>query len=313
METAEKTPLVRKYPKYQRNDPCPCGSGKKFKHCCEKAYQVNLQQKVITVRHNHMKDEILDYFKTDRGFESGVKLFMKYSRNMAYTKMFNLRGESKKNIEILHYQLWKLTGEPESEMIKLMQQPVKLRVPYVKPLETPDVEIPTPIHESIIPSPTDIVKKKLRDEFPFLADKNCPDAFKILVADMLTAYDNYVKSHDELYNVKDEKEAFDVSDKLVDNYLENQAIWEELNHYKATGKILGKHPYFEEQNRRKELAALSSNELHKLKENFEMNLWRNKKKLQADPKPQLLKSRQAKIEIYERDLGIVKTLLNITD
>ncbi|HVG94797.1 MAG TPA: SEC-C metal-binding domain-containing protein [Planctomycetota bacterium] len=32
-----KTPtLVRPGPKIGRNDPCPCGSGKKYKHCCLK-------------------------------------------------------------------------------------------------------------------------------------------------------------------------------------------------------------------------------------------------------------------------------------
>ena len=25
---------VREYPKIRRNDPCPCGSGKKYKNCC---------------------------------------------------------------------------------------------------------------------------------------------------------------------------------------------------------------------------------------------------------------------------------------
>jgi len=25
--------VVRTYPKVGRNDPCPCGSGKKYKHC----------------------------------------------------------------------------------------------------------------------------------------------------------------------------------------------------------------------------------------------------------------------------------------
>ena len=28
--------VVRSFPKVGRNDPCPCGSGKKFKHCCGK-------------------------------------------------------------------------------------------------------------------------------------------------------------------------------------------------------------------------------------------------------------------------------------
>lgn len=28
-------PMKRKNPKIQRNAPCPCGSGKKFKKCCK--------------------------------------------------------------------------------------------------------------------------------------------------------------------------------------------------------------------------------------------------------------------------------------
>jgi len=30
------TTIVRSAPKVGRNDPCPCGSGKKYKHCCGK-------------------------------------------------------------------------------------------------------------------------------------------------------------------------------------------------------------------------------------------------------------------------------------
>ena len=29
-------PMVREEPKVGRNDPCPCGSGKKYKKCCGK-------------------------------------------------------------------------------------------------------------------------------------------------------------------------------------------------------------------------------------------------------------------------------------
>ena len=31
------TPIVRSSPKVGRNEPCPCGSGKKYKHCCGRA------------------------------------------------------------------------------------------------------------------------------------------------------------------------------------------------------------------------------------------------------------------------------------
>ncbi len=35
-KTPEVEQIVRKTPKVGRNDPCPCGSGKKYKKCCRK-------------------------------------------------------------------------------------------------------------------------------------------------------------------------------------------------------------------------------------------------------------------------------------
>jgi uncharacterized protein YecA (UPF0149 family) len=32
-----RTPLRRDSPKVGRNDPCPCGSGRKYKQCCGKS------------------------------------------------------------------------------------------------------------------------------------------------------------------------------------------------------------------------------------------------------------------------------------
>lgn len=265
-----------------------------------------------------MQNEILEYFKTDRSYSAGLALFQAYSHNQSFLKKFN-QGESPKNLQILHYQLWKLTGEHESVFNQVMQKPPEHALRQAQGSNSversPVAELveAKPVPEPIEGKPEQEARIKIREEFPFLANKNCPDAFKILVADMLTAYDNYVKSHADLYNVSDEKQAFNTADRLVENYLENQAIWKELNYYKATGKILGEHPYFEEQNRRKELTAMSVPDLIKLKDNFEMNIWRNKKKLEDDPKPNLVKSRQAKIDMYERDLKIVKSLLNINE
>jgi len=34
IEPTEKQMSRKPYPKVGRNDPCPCGSGKKFKKCC---------------------------------------------------------------------------------------------------------------------------------------------------------------------------------------------------------------------------------------------------------------------------------------
>jgi uncharacterized protein len=34
-QSATQVPLRRQGPKVGRNDPCPCGSGRKYKHCCD--------------------------------------------------------------------------------------------------------------------------------------------------------------------------------------------------------------------------------------------------------------------------------------
>ena len=34
MDLRKTRPLIRTYKKTYRNDPCPCGSGKKYKKCC---------------------------------------------------------------------------------------------------------------------------------------------------------------------------------------------------------------------------------------------------------------------------------------
>lgn len=34
LRAQKKRPMTREYRKIGRNDECPCGSGKKYKHCC---------------------------------------------------------------------------------------------------------------------------------------------------------------------------------------------------------------------------------------------------------------------------------------
>lgn len=256
-----------------------------------------------------MRHEIIVYLESDRSFDTGVRLYNKYGKNHSLKRKFNMQGETDKTLELLHYQLFKLSGisEPEFRMLlsKEIAEGTGAGDPVPAVLEPPD--------KPAILSAAEATRVRIREEFPFLSSPNCPDDLKILVADMITAYENYISSHQELFDVKDEKEAFEVADKLIENYLDNRSIWDELNHYKATGKILGKHKHFAAMKRKDELMKKSVPELIKLKEQLEMNIWRNKKKLDEDPKPHLLKQRQDRIAGYETDLKIVKSLLNINE
>lgn len=55
-----RKPFKRSRPLPGRNDPCPCGSGKKFKHCCELQHRIKMQRTVIT---NNLKQKNKQYGK----------------------------------------------------------------------------------------------------------------------------------------------------------------------------------------------------------------------------------------------------------
>lgn len=50
-----QTPYKRKNPLPGRNDKCPCGSGLKFKQCCEKNMRLRMQLKFIEARQKKVK------------------------------------------------------------------------------------------------------------------------------------------------------------------------------------------------------------------------------------------------------------------
>lgn len=51
--------------KVGRNDPCPCGSGKKYKHCCEKKQDVVFLNEVITQEAIQLQQELFQYALTN--------------------------------------------------------------------------------------------------------------------------------------------------------------------------------------------------------------------------------------------------------
>ena len=43
----ENVTIVRSAPKVGRNDPCPCGSGKKYKQCCGRQVQLDAKRTML--------------------------------------------------------------------------------------------------------------------------------------------------------------------------------------------------------------------------------------------------------------------------
>lgn len=118
-------------------------------------------------------------------------------------------------------------------------------------------EAPEPVRKMI----------RFREKYTFLNRPDCPDIIKVLVNDMFAAYDAYKTAFAHLQIIPDETiaEAATEAEKVVTAYLANREIWDELEHYRTTGEILGKAAKFREMETApvEDLAALSDLDLVK--------------------------------------------------
>lgn len=107
---------------------------------------------------------------------------------------------------------------------------------------------------------------KIRDEYPFLNDENCPDVFKVLVSDKITAYKKYAALHAEALEAENEVDAeeklYQLASDAIKNYQLNIDIKDELDHYRDTeGKVLGKHPKLKDLKIEQEIDEMSEADL----------------------------------------------------
>lgn len=124
---------------------------------------------------------------------------------------------------------------------------------------------------------------RFREEFPFLKQADCPDELKVLVADMFSAYDLYRESHRVLADTPDDvatEETYLWAKTAVENFLDNRAMWEELEYYKANGKVMGKAKVMSELREKQEIAALTDLELSKQLGNAKSNISKGKNDLE---------------------------------
>lgn len=113
---------------------------------------------------------------------------------------------------------------------------------------------------------------KLRDEYPFLNDPNCPNEFKVLVSDKITAYKNYAAKHAETLEAADAGEAedklYELAKETLGNYEMNQEAKAELDFFRDTnGKILGKHPLLADLKLNQDVNEMTEAELGKARNN----------------------------------------------
>lgn len=152
-------------------------------------------------------------------------------------------------------------------------------------------------------------RPKLRDDYAFLNNLDCPAELKILAADKITAYHRYCQAHDRLFDcVTREEQKKTVSD-LVKNYLENRAIIAEFVHYKEHGHALGKHPVFKWTRELKSLRSLNPVELVVKQQKLEHNIWRIETEIKANKKPHLLTEREQRLRFKKLQLAELNRMI----
>lgn len=149
-----------------------------------------------------------------------------------------------------------------------------------------------------------------RQEWPFLQERDCPLELKILAADKITAYNNYVSSHERLFSCTSLDECFAEAKKLIENYIENRKIISEFAFYREHKKTLGKHPIYDEIKRLAALRSLSVIDLLRLQRNLEGAIWRINSEIRKGTKPHLQNSRERRRQSKQRELDEVNKILN---
>jgi hypothetical protein len=262
-----------------------------------------------------MKNQIINWIKFDRQFKTGLALYMQQGVNLALKTTFNRQGETPYNLAILTTELSKLANIHPDELAALLCVPVanykKQNLHKIVVAEIPLPAVPSaPILPVVNIIPEIVLKSiRLREEFPFLGSKDCPDLLKVLVADMLTAYDNYKAAHEALFTCENEEQMLENAKATVDNYLENRLIWDELNHYKAHHEVLAKHPIFEEKQEILKIEDMNGQQLSKEKVNLYKAIGRLRKLIEKGDKPELNFTRCELIDSKERLLDAVNKQL----
>lgn len=153
--------------------------------------------------------------------------------------------------------------------------------------------------------------KSIRVEFPFLNDAACPDDFKILIADKITAWNEYLDAHEQIFKIHSreidgtEEETAALAEKAVKAFDENQKIYDELNAYQTTGKVLGLHPIFKKLQLTREVEEMTADELHKYKGSSAKYFTDNRKSLAKAVKAKdTVKQEEINSRVAERELKL---------
>lgn len=264
-----------------------------------------------------MKQTVITFFQNlpaekHEQFNQAFELYRKSEgKNEALERNFNSIGYTDRSLDNLLYELQKMHGITDAEKIIVVVKNKQLKseneelktinedlesekedLEFEKAeLEDENEELKDENEE--LKSENKELKAKLelqtpasiRVEFPFLNNEDCPNELKILVADKITAWNNYAEAQNKINAAHtgeaplSNEELADLAEVAVKSFDDNQKIYDELNAYATTGKVLGVHPIFRKLQIAREVEEMTTDELIKYKASSAKYFTVNKKEL----------------------------------
>jgi len=109
-----------------------------------------------------MKEDILKYFKEDRSYESGIRLYMKYGNHIGFKKQLNIQPKSQHLLNMLHEELRAVAFITPFELKEILLSPIFLPKNDEEEKNFPDPQKQVPEHQEPILLFTKNQKKKMK-------------------------------------------------------------------------------------------------------------------------------------------------------
>lgn len=227
-----------------------------------------------------MKEKIITYLKGPRVYAEGMTLYEQYGANLRLKATFRRLGDTELTRTTLLDELRQLAGLSEQQFRNLP----RLADAAEQPAAAGKAEERASEAEGNTPASDELKEMvNFRDRFPFLRRPHCPDVLKVIVSDLFAAYDRYRAAHAALAELPDDadrKQAEQLAAEAVENYLQDRALLEELEHYRNHGTLLGKHPTVAAALQTASLKDLSDLDVEKIRKNAASNASKWRKKLE---------------------------------
>ncbi len=258
-------------------------------------------------------NEFIHYLKYDRSYKSGVLLYQKDGRDLSFKHVLNQSAENSNLHKVLLEELRKTFNMPTIDFNYYLSK--RVRVETIEEKSSSDQTLDTDVKTINLTRIPEFIKKsiRLREEFPFLKENDCPNELKVLVSDMLTAYDKYREKHSELFNNVSDDQLKEIAQSVVDNYLKNKKAWDILVYYREN-KSLPETEINEKsawETREAEIRALSNADLVKLLNNVKPYISNSEKKIEKNPESPKIQEWKEKLEFKRKEKALIEQLLNL--